>query len=527
VLTRLAERLVARRAGLAPATTRYRVTRAVEVPMRDGVTLLADHYAPVTSSPAGTLLLRGPYNRNALPTRVTMGLYAARGYHVVLQSTRGGFGSGGVFEPGYGEADDGFDTVDWLRRQSWFTGSFATVGGSYLGFTQWAVMADPPPELIASVVAMGPHDFGQKLWGTGSFALADYLTWGYDIAGHGRNGALRQLVRSVLTPRRLGPIYEQLPLRAAAAAVLGEGSHYYGSWLERADPADEYWRDRRAIAGFDAVRQPVLLIGGWQDVFIEQTVEQFETLRARGADVALVIGPWTHGEGRGASIRASLDWIAGHRKELPVRIFVTGGAGWRDLPDWPPPSTETTLYPHPEGPLSDEPSDAGEPLRFVFDPATPTPTIGGRLLLAVAAGYRDDSALAARADVLSFTGAELDADLEIVGVPFVELAHAANTPSADVSVRISDVDPNGRSHNVADGYLRIGVQRTSPLRIELDPIAHRFRAGHRIRLLVAGGSFPRFARNLGTGEPLATGADFVRTTHTLDCSGSRLVLPGG
>jgi putative CocE/NonD family hydrolase len=329
----------------------------------------------------------------------------------------------------------------------------------------------------------------------------------------------------VLTPRRLQPVFGQLPLRTAADAVLGEGSGYYGSWLDHTDPSDEYWRHRRAIAEFDEVRQPVLLIGGWQDVFVEQTIEQFLTLRDRGADVALVVGPWTHGEGRGTMIRESLDWVAGRRRELPVRIFVTGGGGWRDLPDWPPPSTRTTLYPHPGSVLADAPSAATEPLRFVFDPADPTPTIGGRLLLAVAAGYRDDGALAERADVLTFTAPELVADLEVIGVPHVELAHAVDTPSADIAVRISEVDPNGRSRNISDGYVRIGGDCSTPLRIELDPIAHRFRAGHRIRLLIAGGSFPRYARNLGTDEPLATGAEFVRSTHVFDCAGSRLVLP--
>jgi putative CocE/NonD family hydrolase len=139
-----------------------------------------------------------------------------------------------------------------------------------------------------------------------------------------------------------------------------------------------------------------------------------------------------------------------------VRIFVTGGGGWRDLPDWPPPSTRTTLYPHPGSVLADAPSAATESVRFVFNPADPTPTIGGRLLLAVAAGYRDDGALAERADVLSFNGPELRADLEIIGVLYVEVARAVDTPSADVAVRISAVDPNGRSRNISDGYVRIG-----------------------------------------------------------------------
>jgi uncharacterized protein len=524
ILTRLAVRQAGKRFGLEPATTRYRITRRVPVPMRDGVRLLADHYAPVTSTPVGTLLLRGPYTRDALPTRVILALYAARGYHVVLQSTRGSFGSGGVFEPGQGEVEDGADTVAWLRRQPWFTGTFATVGGSYLGFTQLALLADPQPEFATAVVTMGPHDIGHAAWGTGSFALSDFLTWGYQMAWHERGGMLRQLARTALTPRRLQPVFGRLPLAAAADAVMGGGSPYYESWLHNADPSGEYW-SRRAV-GFEAARQPVLLIGGWQDLFFDQTVAQYLRLRDAGVQVSLVIGPWTHGEGGGVAIRESMDWLAGRRRAEPVRIFVTGDGGWRDLADWPPPSTDIVLRPGPRGVLSDVPAAADTRSSFVYDPADPTPTIGGRLLLGSAAGYRDDGALAERFDVLAFTGPRLAADLDVIGVPHVELAHTVDTTSADVSVRISDVDPTGRSQNVTDGYLRIDADAPEPLRIDFDPIAHRFRAGHRIRLTIAGGSFPRFARNLGTGEALATGTEFVRSTHVLDCARSALVLPG-
>jgi putative CocE/NonD family hydrolase len=156
--------------------------------MRDGVNLLADHYAPMTSSPAGTLLLRGPYARDALPTKVTIGLYASRGYHVVLQSTRGSFGSGGVFEPGHGEVEDGADTVSWLRRQPWFTGTFATVGGSYLGFTQLALLADPPPELTTARGDDGAARHRPCGVGHGFVALSNFLTWGHQITWHEHGG---------------------------------------------------------------------------------------------------------------------------------------------------------------------------------------------------------------------------------------------------------------------------------------------------------------------------------------------------
>lgn len=522
ILTRLATKLAGQRFELGPATTRFLVTEGVPVPMRDGVRLLADHYAPLTDSPVGTLLLRGPYTRNALPTRVILALYAERGYHVVLQSTRGSFGSGGVFDPGCGEVEDGADTVAWLREQPWFTGSFVTVGGSYLGFTQLALLADPQPEHDTAVVTFGPHDIGHSAWGTGTFALSDCLTWAYQMAFHERGGFLRNTIRTALTPRRLEAVFGALPLEAASSVMAG-GSSYYDPWLHETDLTGDYWR-RRAVP-FEDPQRPVLLIGGWQDLFFDQTMAQYHALRDNGTDVALIVGPWTHGEGGGASIREGLDWLAGRRREHPVRIFVTGDVGWRELPAWPPPSDEVVLYPQRSAALADAPAGGDTRATFVYDPADPTPTIGGRLLLAAQAGYRDDTELAERPDVATFTGPDLAADVEIVGTPYVELAHALDSASADVAVRLSDVAPDGKSRNVSDGFVGAVTGPSTELRIELDPIAHRFREGHRIRLTIAGGSFPRFARNLGTGEPIATATRMVRTRHEIDCGRSRLVLP--
>ena len=165
---------------------------------------------------------------------------------------------------------------------------------------------------------------------------------------------------------------------------------------------------------------------------------------------------------------------------------------------------EQVLYVQPGGRLADAPPSATAPASvFTYNPADPTPTVGGRLL-SPEGGYRDDTRLAQRADVLSFTGDPLPADLYVVGIPVVELAHTSDNPHNDVFVRVSEVDARGRSVNVTDGFRRLTTD-SGTVRIELDAIAHRFHAGSRIRLLVAGGSHPRFARNLGTGEPPISG----------------------
>ncbi|UXA08757.1 CocE/NonD family hydrolase [Mycobacterium sp. SMC-2] len=532
---------VGRLLGLPPAVTDYTVER-VRVPMRDGVDLVADHYTPSTASAAGTLLVRGPYGR-AFPFSLLFGaLYAARGYHVVLQSVRGTFGSGGDFEPMANEAADGADTVAWLREQPWFTGRFATIGLSYLGFTQWALLQDPPPELAAAVIAVGPHDFNASVWGTGSFAINDFLGWSDMVAHQEDPVRARSALRQLRTRNKVAQAALGLPVGDTARALLGAGAPWFESWIEHADPDDPFWDALRCVDALDRVDVPVLLVGGWQDIFVRQTLQQYAHLRGRGVDVALTMGPWTHTQlittGLGTWARESLDWLGAHlggepalRRPSRVRAYVTG-QGWRNVADWPPATTERAFYLRPGGHLGETvPADlAGlAPATFRHDPADPTPTTGGPLL-SPNGGYRDDGRLASRDDVLAFTSLTLTHDLCVYGSPVVELAHRADNPHADLFVRVSEVDAKGRSKNVSDGYRRLPVAAKNSrktVRVELDGIAHRFRAGSRIRVLIAGSWFPRYARNLGTDEPILTARHSKPATHSVRYGRSRLLLPVG
>ncbi|UUO00612.1 CocE/NonD family hydrolase [Mycolicibacterium novocastrense] len=532
----LTGRTVSRLLRLPPHTTDFTVNR-VRIPMRDGVELRADHYAPTTADPAGTLLVRCPYGRDFPFAALYARVYAARGYHVVLQSVRGTYGSGGDFDPMVNEIADGADTVEWLRNQDWFTGSFATIGLSYLGFTQWALLTDPPPEMKAAVITVGPHDVSGPRWGRGSFALSDFLGWSHLVAYQEDRNRVRALVRQLRSRRRLARAVNRLPAGEAGRALLGPGAPWWESWLDHPDADDPFWTALNLRRALDSADVPVLLISGWQDLFLEQTMAQYRRLRERGVEVGLTVGPWIHSQlmtkAAPTAIRETLDWLGAHltgaesTRRQPVRVFVNGG-GWIDLPDWPPAMPEVVRYLQPGGRLGDAvPPETAAPSTFTYNPAKPTPTVGGRLL-SPEGGYRKDTSLAQRADVLSFTGDRLPADQYVVGVPVVELSHSCDNPYNDLFVRVSEVDAKGRSHNVSDGYIS-SAPDSGQVRIELDPIAHRFRAGSRIRVIVAGGSHPRFARNLGTGEPLGTGSNLAPATHTvhLGDGASRLVLPAG
>ncbi|MDT7709740.1 MAG: uncharacterized protein QOG20_5347 [Pseudonocardiales bacterium] len=531
----LADRLATRLLGLPGARTGY-TRREERTPMRDGVVLLGEHYVPETAHSLGTVLTRTPYGR-INPFDVTSArVLAARGYHVLVQSCRGTFGSGGTFDPFSADVDDAHDTVAWLREQEWFDGRLATSGGSYLGWTQWALMADPPPELKAAVVVVGPHDIADAVYGSGAFTLADFLGWSHMISRQeDHDGFLGGIAARIAGTRRVTAAYGELPLGAAAERITDGRAPWYPEWVAHPDTDAAYWASRKAREALDKAEIPILLIGGWQDLFLRHTVEQYDTLHGRGADVAMTVGPWVHLHtatiGAPTIARETLAWLdenlagaTGRTRPAPVRIHVTGAGEWRELPEWPPPTVTSTRVLGPGGALRTEGTDAAGPLAtFRYDPSDPTPSVGGRRLDG-AAGVRDNQELEARADVVTFTTEPLPTDLEVIGVPVVELEHATDNPHADVFVRLCDVDVTGRSSNFSDALVRLDpAGEPGTLRIALDPCAHRLDAGHRLRLLVAGGAHPRWARNTGTGEPPAEARGLKPSTHTV--RGGRLMLP--
>jgi uncharacterized protein len=549
-VTRAADRVLDRVLGLGPARCGYTVEAGVTTPMSDGTALVADHYRPAGPASNGTLLVRTPYGRGFPGDVLYARVWAARGYHVLFQSCRGAAGSGGDFRPFEAEVADARDTVEWLRRQDWFDGRLGTIGGSYLGWTQWALMADPPPELRAAVIVVASHDMAESAYGTGAFTLNDLLGWAYLLAHQEERGPLGgDLLRSITISRRLRPALAAVPLGAALEDLLAGGAPWFLEWLSHPDVSEPFWDGMKLGHVLGTTTVPTLLAGGWQDIFVRHTVQQYEALHARGVETSLVVGPWSHlnfvTRAGGLVTRRTADWLDRHvagrapdpatapkRATAPVSIHVTGGGGWRDLPEWPPPTREEVWYVLPGHRLGARPpvGDA-DPTPFRYDPADPTPSHGGRRLTPDA-GMRDNTHLEARPDVVTFTGPALGRDVEVVGSAVVELVHSTDNPYADVFVRLCDVDPRGTSTNFADGYRRLdpAVPAGTPVtvRLLLDPCAHRLRAGHRLRLQVSGGAHPRYARNTGTPEPVTTAVRLAPSTHGVHHStgaASRITLP--
>jgi hypothetical protein len=519
--------------------------------MSDGTILLADHYIPVPVASAPTVLVRCPYGRSFPFSLGSAQIIAEHGYHVLLQSCRGTFGSGGEFEPMRNEIADGRDTVAWLREQDWFTGRLGTFGASYLGFVQWALAMDPPPELAAAVVQVGPHDFSRSAYRHGVFDLYNFLTWA-DLIAHQEDGGLLQgAVRNARAPRRLRPALATVPVRTGARNMLGTGSPWFESWLEHPELADEFWTPLQCGAAVERTAVPTLVIGGWHDLFLEQTLEQYRTLAARGVPTRLLVGPWAHLDAAisGIALSESLTWLdrylgPGTRRvagtsappERSVRIWVggeqetrkaskiprpQGRAGqWREIAGWPPPGAgEQRWYLGPDGTLSPREPAAGPgaaPARFRYDPADPTPSVGGAIM-AQDAGARDNRTVEERSDVLVFSSEPLDQPVEIIGEVTAEVSVTRDNPYADLFVRLCDVSPRGRSVNVCDGIVRLTDRDplAGPVTVSLLGAAHRFGRGHRLRLQVCGGAYPRFARNPGNGEVDPPSADLAPTEYAI------------
>lgn len=516
-----ASRGLARLWRLPPARShQVGVERDLQVPAPDGSILLADRYYPAGDPQAPLVLVRTPYGRrgvNGLSAR----LLAERGYQVLVQSCRGTFGSGGHFDPFVNEAADGLATLEWLRRQRWFGGVLATYGGSYVGFAHWALAAQGVPELRAMAVQLSGSDLRGLMRPGGSVALETALTWTYTVQ-HMELPPPRMLLSLLRFGRVLRRAASRLPLLETDTVVAGHEVEFFRRWLER-EPDDEAWSAIDVSAGLDRVTAPVQLLGGWYDIFLPAMLADYSRLRRAGRTVRLVIGPWAHASGATfrTGLRETLSWFDRHLHgasappQAPVRIFVMGGGGWLDLADWPPPGVRPQpWYLHPGGGLAVQPPPPSAPDRYRYDPERPTPAVGG-VTLAAGAGPKDNRRLEARDDVLVFTGEVLQRDLVVMGPVSADLFVRSSLEHTDFFVRLCDVDPRGRSVNLCDGLQRLkpgqppadaeGVRR---VRVELWPTAHRFRRGHRIRVQVSSGAHPRFARNLGLGEPVARGTAF-------------------
>ncbi len=529
-VSRLAGLAADRALGLPLTLHGYELRRDVPVPMPDGVVLLGNHYRPARhDGPLPVVLLRSPYGRAGVTGFVFAAPLARRGFQVFIQSTRGTFGSGGQFRPFLPEREDGLATVAWLREQPWCDGRVAMTGASYLGHTQWAVAPYADPPLASVSLNVTSANFSTMFYAHGAPSLANSLNW---TALIGRQERGLPLIPAPGQQARMNRAARRVPLQAADVAVAGAPVAFWRDFVQHDAPGDGFWA---AVDhdGADLTRlPPVSMVTGWWDLFLTGQLRDFAAIRAAGVPARIVIGPWLHGEPAELReiTRQDVAWLDHQLRGgpepsgAPVRVFLQQADTWLEFPQWPPPAAVSTpFYLRAAGGLSREP-EPGEaaPGTFVYDPRDPTPSVGGPLLQPPGK-QADNAELEARPDVLTFTGEPLPADLDLAGPVSARIFVRPGRAHADVFVRVCDVGPDGVSRNIVDGIRRLSPQTVPAgdvqagqdgilaVDVELFPTAYRVQAGHRIRVQVSGGAFPRFARNLGTGESFASATRGLRT----------------
>ena len=550
----------------APAEA-YQVTAqtGVRVKMRDGVSLVADIYRPKASGKFPVLLTRTPYNRRDFNTGVYL---ASRGYVAILQDTRGRFDSEGEFYPFKHEINDGYDTVEWAAALEYSTGDVGMFGASYVGATQMLASVSKPPHLKAIFPYVTASEYYDG-WTYQSGALMQWFTSSWT------SGLAEDTLRKKTSAQtRSKDWVAQLPIedyRLINLPTAQDVAPYFRDWVEH-ERDDEYWRRWKISDHYGQMNIKALHAGGWHDIFVKGSIKNFVEMRKSAATQEardgqrLLIGPWAHAatspEGKIGDVvfgkQAVLDmnativkWadfaLKGVKNEFagdaPVRIFVMGDNVWRDEKEFPLARTQYTKYyfhsnkgansASGDGALSTKPPGKEKHDTYEYDPQNPTPTIGGRLCCgaAIQPGPFDQRPNESRQDVLVFSTPPLERDVEVTGYITAELYASTSAPDTDFTAMIVDVGPNeGRAEYarfLADGVVRAryrnSTERAEPIEpgkiykytIDLWATSNVFKAGHKIRVYISSSNFPRFNRNLNTGEPALGATKMVKANQTI------------
>ena len=541
------------------------IERGVMIPLRDGVRLSADIFRPDAPGRFPTLVARSPYGLN-LPDVPPL---ARAGYAVVQQDTRGRFGSEGEWYPMLVEGPDGYDTVEWAAAQPWSDGRVGTIGGSYGGFAQWSTAVLQPPHLVAMAPHYAENDHYRRIYADGgALRLSTVAGWAASVSQHtaARKGVKDPLLAQLPTLNdrvaalaRGGAALKEVTERSAATLAAINGQRPFRAtltwarlapwlldWLDHTQPDDPYWTPLRPAAKFDKITVPSVAVSGWYDYLGPSTLDSFVRLqRYAGSPEArrplVAMGPWTHGgtlltragevdfgaashfDIEGLERRWFDHWLRGVENgvqdEPPVRLFVMGANAWRDEQEWPLARTRyTAYYLHSgghantaagDGVLTTEPPADEQPDGFSYDPRDPLPSRGG-FLGADGAGAYDQRPIEGRRDLLVYTTAPLQRDLEVTGPVTLELWATSSAPCTDFTAKLVDVHPDGTAINLCDGVMRARGQGL-PLTpgaayrfaITVGVTSNLFKAGHRIRLHVSSSNYPAFAPNPNTPTSFA------------------------
>jgi uncharacterized protein len=523
----------------------------VKVVMRDAVVLRADIYRPSAKGKYPVLLQRTPYDKR----NFGFGLMGAqRGYVVIIQDVRGRYASEGEFYTFKNEMNDGYDTIEWAAALPYSNGNVGMFGGSYVGATQMLAAIMHPPHLtgICPVVTSSNYHASWTYQG-GAFEQWFNESWTSGLAQDTLNRKVKEATDAAegmwKLPLGKYPLFNLRGMHATATAALAP---YFLDWIAHPN-YDDYWKRVSIEEHFGDITVPALHIAAWYDIFLGGSLRNYLGIRehggserARNEQQLLVVIGGHSGSGRkvgdvdfGAEAAfeendATLDWydylFKGVQNRFasgkPVKIFVMGANAWREEDGWPlARARETKYFLHSSGGAVSvrgngtlSTAGPGKEIadQYVYDPGNPVPTVGGPLCCDGehwAPGPRDQRSVEARKDVLVYSTPALTQDIEVTGPVSVELYAKSSAADTDFTAKLVDVWPDGFAQNLTEGILRARYRESqeSPtminpgqvykLAIDLWATSNVFKKGHILRLEISSSNFPRFDRNLNTGEP--------------------------
>ena len=536
-----------------------KVERNAAAKMRDGVTLRADIYRPKADGKFPVLLVRTPYDKQGI---MNFGLRAAeRGYVVIAQDVRGRFTSEGEWYPFKNESLDGYDTVEWAAALPYSDGKVGMFGGSYVGATQYLAAIAKPPHLAGicpTVTASNYHD-GWTYQG-GAFEQWFDESWSSGLA----LDTMRRRTEKGLNPlggSKVLPLVSYPLLEGSSSTGVAP---YFTDWLEHPN-YDHYWKTISIEDHYADIQVPVLAVGAWYDIFLGGTLRNYVRLKTeagteaarRGQRLEVTVGGHAGGGRKIGAVDFGeklskddddamlrwYDWLLkgqanGVEKEKPVKIFVMGKNEWREEDDWPLARAKSTrYYLHSAGAANglsgngvlNSAAPAEEKAdQYIYDPSDAVPTIGGPLCcqaLPTGIGPQDQRPAEQRHDVLVYTTAPFPKDTEVTGPVSLDLYVSTSSVDTDFTGKLVDVSPDGFAENLTEGILRLRYRNsqekpelanpgeTYRITVDLWATSNVFLAGHKLRLEVSSSNFPRFDRNLNTGEEQARATRMIKATN--------------
>lgn len=518
-----------------PETSALEIIENLWIPLADGTRLAARLWLPETR-PASCVLEYIPY-RKTDGTRgrddPMHGYFAQNGFAALRVDMRGTGESEGLCHDEYlpQELNDAVEVIAWIAQQPWSNGAIGMMGKSWGGFNCLQVAALRPPALKAIITVCSTDDrFADDIHYMGGCLLNDNLWWGTIMLA-----------------------YQARPLDSR---IVGEG--WRQQWLQRLEemplwPAlwlahptrDAYWKHGSVCEDFSAITCPVFAVGGWADSYTNAVPRLLQGLSVprRG-----IIGPWAHIYPQDGSpgpaigfLDEAVDWwrqwldgvtpskppapglIAYIEDTRPPITTLTDSPGrWVAEESWPVADRAPQILHFGDGVLAGQP-DTGRTLS-IKSPLYTGSTSGEWM----GAGCRGEMPGDQRIDdgfSLTFDSPPLEEALDILGFPVVELELAADTPTAQIAVRLNEVAADGASLRVSYAVLNLAHRdgfenpallepgRFYKIRLPLKVAGHRFPAGSRLRIAISTAYWPLI-------WPAADAA-----TVTVATAGCRLELP--